>query len=135
MPHDRRALEEELERLARAARVRRSVDGFTRAAVEGFCWAVVAGICGRLLWDSSQPPIFLWPMLLLDVLLLWDAVRGYRRAHANLRRELLLEARVRELRVELGIDIPPQARKLESDTSPLPGTGAQPKGKPLETGT
>ena len=74
MPHDRRALEEELERLARAARVRRSVDGFTRAAVEGFCWAVVAGICGRLLWDSSQPPIFLWPMLLLDVLLLWDAL-------------------------------------------------------------
>ena len=120
MPHDRRALEEELERLARAARVRRSVDGFTRAAVEGFCWAVVAGICGKLLWDSGHPPIFLWPMLLLDVLLLGDAVRVYRRAHADLRRELLLEARVRELRVELGIDAPPQGRKLESEAAPLP---------------
>jgi hypothetical protein len=133
MPHDRRALEEELERLARAARVRRSVDGFTRAAVEGFCWAVVAGICGRLFWDSNQPPIFLWPMLLLDVLLLWDAVRVYRRAHANLRRELLLEARVRELRVELGIDAPPQTRALEGDRSA--GARAEPKGGAWGTGT
>jgi len=38
------------------------------------------------------------------VLLLWDAARSWRRAQANLRRELLLEARLRELRSALGID-------------------------------
>jgi len=75
-----------------------------RAAIEGFCWAVLAGVCGKLLWDSAKPPLFFWPLALLDLLLLWDAARSYSRARSDLRRELRLEARVRELRRELGID-------------------------------
>ena len=101
---DRAAMEDELSTLAAAARQRRSVDLFLRAAVEGFCWAVLVGVCGKLLWDSAVPPLFFWPLALLDLLLLWDGVRSYREARANLRRELRLEARVRELRAELGID-------------------------------
>ena len=104
------ALQKEFEQLAAAARERRSVDAFMRAALEGFAWAVLAGVCGKLLWDSVRPPLFFWPLALLDALLLWDAVRSYRRARADLRRELRLEARVRELRRELGIDPP----KLEN---------------------
>jgi len=95
---------QELELLAAAARERRSVDAFMRAALEGFAWAVLAGVCGKLLWDSRRPPLFFWPLALLDLLLLWDAVRSYLRARTDLRRELKLEARVRELRRELGID-------------------------------
>jgi hypothetical protein len=101
---DSDAKQKELEVLARAARERRSVDAFMRAAIEGFCWAVLAGVCGKLLWDSTKPPLFFWPLLLLDLTLLWDALRSYRQARKDLRRELKLEARVRELRRELGID-------------------------------
>ena len=96
--------EKELELLAAAARERRSVDAFMRAALEGFAWAVLAGVCGKLLWDSHKPPLFFWPLALLDLLLLWDAARSYLRARTDLRRELKLEARVRELRQQLGID-------------------------------
>jgi hypothetical protein len=102
--HDRTAMERELSTLAAAARQRKSVDLFLRAAVEGFCWAVLAGVCGKLLWDSRTPPLFFWPLALLDLLLLWDAARSYREGRENLRREVRLEARVRELRAELGID-------------------------------
>jgi hypothetical protein len=101
---DSAAMKKELELLAAAARERRSVDGFMRAAIGGFCWAVLAGVCGKLLWDSARPPPFFWPLALLDLLLLWDAVRSYLQARSDLRRELKLEARVRELRRELGID-------------------------------
>jgi|SRR5438105_10718327 len=101
MPQD--ALQKELEQLAAAARERRSVDAFMRAALEGFAWVVLAGVCGKLLWDSVRPPLFFWPLALLDALLLWDSVRNYRQARADLQRELRLEARVRELRRELGI--------------------------------
>ncbi len=94
---------QELEVLAQAARQRRSVDGFMRAALVGFAWAVLAGVCGKLLWDSSKPPLFFWPLALLDLLLLADALRSYLRARRDLARELKLEARVRELRRELGI--------------------------------
>ena len=97
-------LQKELEVLAAAARERRSVDPFMRAALEGFGWAVLAGICGKLLWDSARPPLFFWPLALLDLMLLWDAVRSYLRARTDLKRELRLEARVRELRRALGID-------------------------------
>ncbi|MGZ6143802.1 MAG: hypothetical protein ACXWLM_10715 [Myxococcales bacterium] len=64
---------------------------------------MLAGVCGKLLWDSAKPPLFFWPLVLLDLLLLADSVRSYGRARADLRRELKLEARVRELRRELGI--------------------------------
>ena len=101
---DKSALEQELSQLAAAARERRSVDLYMRAALEGFAWAVLAGVCGKLLWDSARPPLFVYPLLLLDGLLLLDAVRSYAKARTNLRRELRLEARVRELRVALGID-------------------------------
>jgi len=97
-------MEHELSTLAAAARERRSVDLFLRAAVEGFCWAVLSGVCGKLLWDSATPPLFFWPLALLDLLLLLDGLRSYREGRANLRRELRLEARVKELRTVLGID-------------------------------
>ena len=97
-------MERELSTLAAAARQRRCVDLFLRAGLEGFCWAVLAGICGKLLWDSASPPLFFWPLAVLDLLLLWDSIRSYREGRENLRRELRLEARVRELRSELGID-------------------------------
>ena len=97
-------MQKELEVLAAAARVRRSVDLFMRAALGGFCWAVLGGVCGKLLWDSARPPLFFWPLALLDLMLFWDAVRSYRQARTDLRRELKLEARVRELRRALGID-------------------------------
>jgi len=97
-------LQDELARLADAARARRSVDAFMRAALEGFAWAVLAGVCGKLLWDSLRPPLFFYPLALLDLLLLWDAARSYLQARGDLRRELRLEARVRELRLTLGID-------------------------------
>ena len=99
-------LERELAELSRRTRTRRSVDGFARAAYEGFAWAVLAGVCEKLVWDSVQPPYFFYPTALLDLLLLWDAARSYLKASADLRRELRLEARVRELRVQLGIDEP-----------------------------
>jgi hypothetical protein len=114
---DRPALERELEQLSAAARERRSVDAFMRAAVEGFCWVVLAGVCGKLCWDSARPPPFFWPLALLDLMLLWDALRSYAAARAHLRRELLLEARVRELRRELGVDapvLPPRALETGS---------------------
>lgn len=97
-------MQKELDLLAAASRERRSVDLFMRAALEGFCWAVLGGVCGKLVWDSARPPLLLWPLALLDLTLLWDALRSYREARINLRRELKLEARVRELRRELGID-------------------------------
>src|SRR3989449_7645415 len=87
-----------------AARPRRSVALFFRAAVEGFCWGLLAAVCGKLLGDSLIPPLYFWPLALLDLLLLWDAVRSYRDGRAHLHRELRLEARVRELRKAMGID-------------------------------
>src|ERR671935_1331925 len=96
--HERSAMEQELSALAVAARERKSADLFLRAAVEGFCWALVAGVCGKLLWDSRVPPLFFWPLAVVDLLLLWDAVRRYREGRASLRREVQVEARLRELR-------------------------------------
>lgn len=107
MPQDLSALQAELQTLAPAARERRSVDGFVRAAFAGFCWATLAGVCGKLFWDSARPPLFFWPLVALDLLLLWEGVRCYRQAQVDLSRELRLEARVRALRLELGIDLPP----------------------------
>ena len=65
---------------------------------------MLAGVCGKLFWDSIRPPLFFYPLAVLDLLLLWDGVRSYRAARADLERELRLEARVRELRLALGID-------------------------------
>jgi hypothetical protein len=101
---DRAALEDELSQLARAAQIRLSVDLFLRAALEGFAWAMLLGVCGKMLWDSARPPLFFYPLALLDGLLLWDGLRSYRQARSHLHRELRLEARVRELRAALGID-------------------------------
>ena len=103
---DHRSLEEELALLAPAARARRSVDGFMRAALTGFAWAILGGVCGKLFWDSVKLPIFFYPLAFLDLLLLWDGVRSYLQARTDLRRELLLEDRVRQLRLQLGIDEP-----------------------------
>ncbi|HTO95999.1 MAG TPA: hypothetical protein VMK66_03055 [Myxococcales bacterium] len=101
---DRNALEKELLALAPAARERRSVDLFLRACVETFLSVVIAGVCVKLVHDSARIPLFLWPLALLDALLLLDALRSYRAGRASLQRELLREARLRELRAALGID-------------------------------
>ena len=95
---------DELAGLAAEARVRRSVDSFARAALQGLLWTVLAGVCGKLLWDSERPPLFFWPLVFFEALLLWDAVARYRRGKAELRREVAVLARVRALRVVLGID-------------------------------
>jgi hypothetical protein len=102
--HERAHLEQELAALASAARERRSVDLFLRAALEGFFWVIATGMCAKLAWDSARFPVFLWPLLLLDALLFWDALRRYRQGRTNLALELRREARLRELRSTLGID-------------------------------
>jgi hypothetical protein len=99
-------LQEELALLAPAARERRSVDGFMRAALAGFAWAILGGVCGKLFWDSARLPLFFYPLALLDLMLLWDGAKSYLQARTDLRRELLLEERVRQLRLQLGIDEP-----------------------------
>jgi hypothetical protein len=103
----RASLEAEHAQLARAARERRSVDLFARAALEGFLWAILGGVLGKLFWDSVRPPLFFYPLALLDLLLLWDASRHYLRARAALARETLVLARLREVRIHLGIDPAP----------------------------
>jgi len=65
---------------------------------------LLGGVCGKLLWDSRIPPLFFWPLALVDLVLLWDAVRRYREGRRSLRREVQVEARLRELRLVLGID-------------------------------
>ncbi|GAC1346820.1 MAG: hypothetical protein NVSMB23_25140 [Myxococcales bacterium] len=103
---ERAALEAEHARLAPAARSRRSVDSFARAALEAFAWVIGSGVCGKLAWDSVRPPFFFYPLVLLTLYLLWDAVRSYRRARGELRDELVILRRLREVRVLLGIDPP-----------------------------
>jgi hypothetical protein len=107
-PEQRARLEAEHAQLAAAARERRSVDLFARAGLEGFIWAILGGVLGKLFWDSVRPPLFFYPLALLDLLLLWDAVRHYRAARTALVREQLIETRLREVRVHLGIDPKPQ---------------------------
>jgi hypothetical protein len=115
-PAQRAVLEEEHGRLQTAARERQSVDLFARAGFELFLWGILGGVCGKLLWDSVRPPLFLYPLLVLDLALLWDAVAQYRKARAALVREVAILARLREVRVHLGID--------PRDASPLPLSGA-----------
>ena len=100
----RAAFAAELGVLAPEARQRRSVDSFARAALFGFAWAILGGVLGKLLWDSARPPLFFWPLAVLDLLLLWEAAGSYLRGRLELRRELAVEDRVRTLRVALGID-------------------------------
>jgi hypothetical protein len=106
----RAALEAEHAQLARAARERTSVDLFARAGLEAFSWGILGGVCGKLFWDSVRPPLFFYPLALLDLLLLWDAVRQYVRARAAHGRETQILARLREVRIHLGIDPQPQAQ-------------------------
>ena len=101
------ALAREFLLLAPAARERRSVDLFARAALGGFVWAVLGGVCGKLFWDSVRPPLFFYPLALLDLLCLWDAARSYLAARASLKRELAIEGRLREVRLLLGVDAHP----------------------------
>jgi hypothetical protein len=118
-PAQRAVLEEEHGRLQTAARERRSVDLYARAGFELFLWGILGGVIGKLFWDSIRPPLFLYPLVLLDLALLWDAVAHYRKARAALALEGKILARLREVRVHLGIDPPP------GDTEPLPLSGAR----------
>jgi hypothetical protein len=99
-------LEAELAELQDRTRARRSVDDFARAALEGFVWMVLTGVCAKLLHDSKRIPYFFWLLALLDLYLLWDAIRSYRRARSELRGELQALQRLREVRAALGIDPP-----------------------------
>jgi hypothetical protein len=107
--HGSDELEAELNRLQAVARERRSVDRFARAAAEGFVWLVLTGVCAKLLWDSARIPYAFYAVVLVDALLLVDAVRSFRRARAELREESEALRRLRDLRARLGID-PPGAR-------------------------
>jgi hypothetical protein len=107
--HGSDELEAELKRLQDVARERRSVDRFARAGVGGFCWLVLTGVCTKLAWDSARLPIFFYVLALLDLLLLIDSLRSFRRARAELRVENDTLRQLRELRARLGID-PPGAR-------------------------
>ena len=115
-PAQRAVLAEEHGRLQTPARERRSVDHIARAGFELFLWGILGGVIGKLLWDSVRPPLFLYPLALLDLALLWDAAAQYRKARASLTREVAILARLREVRVHLGID--------PRDPSPLPLSGA-----------
>ena len=108
--HGTDELEAELRRLQDAARARRSVDGFARAAIEGFLWAVLTGVCAKLAKDSARLPLLFYPLGLLDLWLLGDSVRRYRRARVWLRQEGAALRKLREVRTQLGIDPPPEAR-------------------------
>lgn len=108
--HGTEELEAELRRLQEAARARRSVDRLARAAVEGFLWVVLTGVCAKLVWDSARLPFFFYPLALVDAFLLWDALRSAVRARADLRVETEALRRLREVRAELGIDPPLEAR-------------------------
>ena len=121
-PEQRRTLQTEHDALAKAAKERRSVDLFARAGFEGLAWGILGGVCGKLMWDSLRPPLFLFPLLLLELLLLSDAVRNWRLARASLAREVTILARLREVRAHLGID-PPAALP----SRPL---AAQPEARP-----
>lgn len=99
-------LEVEHARLARAARERRSVDSFARAALEGFGWAILSGVCGKMAWDSARLPLFFYALALLDLLLLWDAVRSYALARVQLRDERAILRQLLEVRALLGVDGP-----------------------------
>jgi hypothetical protein len=107
--HGSEELEAELNRLQDVARKRRSVDRFARAALAAFLWIVLTGVCAKLIWDSTRLPLFFFPMVAIDAVLLFDAVRSFRRAIAELRVESDALRRLRDLRVRLGID-PPGAR-------------------------
>ena len=107
--HGTEELEAELRKLQEASRERHSVDGFARAAVAGFLWIVLSGVCGKLAWDSARLPFFFWPLAALDGFFLWDGLRSWLRARAQLGAERVLLGRLRQVRAELGID-PPEAR-------------------------
>jgi len=107
--HGTEEVEAELNRLQDVARERRSVDRFARAGAEAFLWIVLTGVCAKLLWDSARIPFFFYALVLVDVLLLVDAVRSLRRARAELRQESEALRKLRDLRARLGID-PPGAR-------------------------
>ena len=118
----RAAFAAELAVLAPEARERRSVDSFTRAALFGFTWAILGGVLGKLAWDSARPPLFFWPLVALDALILWEGVNSYLRGRLELRRELAVEDRVRCLRVALGID------EIHYPGGVLPALRAEPPG-------
>ena len=107
--HGSDEVEAELNRLQEVARERRSVDRFARAAVAGFGRLLLTGICAKLAWDSTRLPFVFFALTILDLLLLFDAVRSFRRARAELRVENDALQKLRELRARLGID-PPGAR-------------------------
>ena len=117
--HGTEEVEAELNRLQDVARERRSVDRFARAGAEAFLWIVLTGVCAKLLWDSARIPFFFYALVLVDVLLLVDAVRSLRRARAELRQESEALRKLRDLRARLGID-PPGARSSSSNVGFCP---------------
>ena len=70
--------------------------------------SVVCGIAGWVDKSLMESRLF-YPLAVIDGWLLWDGVRSYLRARAQLRAERAALRRLRQVRAELGID-PPEAR-------------------------
>jgi hypothetical protein len=69
---------EELEALRDGLRERHSVDHFARAWYSGLAFLLLTGVWIKLLHDSVDQPLFLWPAALLCLSTLMLALRELR---------------------------------------------------------
>jgi hypothetical protein len=110
------ALRAEHDALAERLAVRRSVDLVQQGGVLTFFTVLSFGMTCKLAWDrwgwlpvnKPSPPdgVALWFILagLITLILLWTAVRAYRRARVLRDEEDVLFSRLRQLRARLELD-------------------------------
>ena len=92
-----------MEALRDGLRERRSIDHFARAWYSGLASLLLTGTWIKLLHDSVNHPLFLWPAALLCLSMLMLTLRELRTGSRLLRDE---RARLRRLR-ELEASFPP----------------------------